>query len=298
MQNQDFYTLAISNFKTADVDIFTDLVFSAGAAGTEEVLPFVQNNREYEPVTLEEETTQLKVYFENLPPLELQEEIKQRWPQSEVFVLSEKNRDWMAEWKAHFKPFSLVSDFWIVPSWCEAPSEAKKYLRIDPGMAFGTGTHETTKLAASFIFDYNIKRNSLIDVGTGTGLLALLAEKMGFERIEANDIDPEARRVARENLAANDSKKVKVLDEQIDEIFEKYDWVVANIIDGVLVKIQEYLHRAVAPGGLLLLTGILAERENIFRHEFSFSDYKIIERRQMGEWVGYLLERTDASNLG
>jgi ribosomal protein L11 methyltransferase len=326
----DYFTLILTNVSQSDIEIVTALVFDYGAAGTEEMLDFVQKGRNYEPETLTKDITQLKIYFTQKPALELIEKLKAISPQIELTSEQNQNQDWLAEWKKGFEPFLLAKhsggDIWIVPTWRQAPKEAKKIIRMDPGMAFGTGTHETTRLAAGFIADFSSAdllskprqtppHRSLLDVGTGTGLLALLAEHVGFTKIIANDIDPEARRVARENLeinshtialkddaevAAHQKDKMssskpsicEIVDEDLNQISGQYDWVVANIIDGVLIMLQADLKKRVNKNGYLLLTGILNEREKTFRAEFLFDGFKLIERRELGEWVGFLLQKT------
>src|SRR5690606_7022875 len=137
----------------------------------------------------------------------------------------------------------------------KAPSEAKRVLRIDPGMAFGTGTHETTQLAAQILSDLAAKQPlvSVLDVGTGTGILALLAELLGAEVVQATEIDSEARRVARENLVRNASRSVVVLEDQLESLSNTFQVVMANIIDGVLLELGADLCRRVKPGGHLIL---------------------------------------------
>ena len=121
-----------------------------------------------------------------------------------------------------------------------------------------------------------------------------LAELLGFQTILANDIDPEARRVARENLALNTFKKVRIIDEDLNKIPGAFGLVIANIIDGVLVRLQNELKPRVGANGYLLLTGILEEREAIFLSEFSFAGFRLVERTQLGEWVGFLLQKEES----
>src|SRR5690606_14857175 len=128
-------------------------------------------------------------------------------------------------------------------------AEAEVGIYIDPGMAFGTGTHATTKMAAYFVqklgsqFKKDLKGKSLLDVGTGTAILAMLASHEGVERILGLEIDPEARRVARENIVLNKLTNVEISDKPLEETGEKFDFVVANIIDGVLIQLKDALLR-------------------------------------------------------
>jgi ribosomal protein L11 methyltransferase len=295
--NQDnFFILKATNLTELEADLLASEAFEHGALGTEEELKFEQKGREYEPVTLKSERSNIKIYFEKAPPAPWIESARLKYHDSTLQLESEQNRDWLKEWKKHFKPFELASGVWIVPTWCEIPVEAKQIIRMDPGMAFGTGTHETTRLASGFISRYSSQMlsqgiRSVLDVGTGTGVLAFLAECRGFSSIVANDIDADARRVARENAALNGFKTTKIVDAELHQIPEVFGFVIANIIDGVLVRLQSELQKRVMAGGYLLLTGILDEREALFLSEFSFSGFTVVERASLGEWIGFLLRK-------
>ena len=164
-------------------------------------------------------------------------------------------------------------------------------------MAFGTGTHATTQMMAYFIHKLaqenknKISDWNLLDVGTGTAILAMLAQMSGVGLVTGIEIDPEARRVAKENVALNKLNDLEISDLQLDEIRGPYDIVVANIIDGVLIKIKKDLYRVVKPGGYLLVTGILQERDNHFFENFiEGTKAKVIRRLEKDEWVGYWLQ--------
>ena len=185
----------------------------------------------------------------------------------------------------------------MVPSWLETPDQAKVPIYIDPGMAFGTGTHATTQIAAELASNLikSERVRSVLDVGTGTGILAFMCEKLGAERVHATEIDAEARRVARENIVQNQLSKTEVLEVQVQDLKEKYDLVIANIIDGVLVQIKPDLLRCFS--GCLIVTGILKERENSFLEDFlQDAPFCVAERKERDEWVGFLLRRRQTEN--
>jgi ribosomal protein L11 methyltransferase len=206
-------------------------------------------------------------------------------------VTSEERRDWLAEWKKGFKPFELAGGHWVVPSWCETPSEAKHAIRIDPGMAFGTGTHETTQLVAEALLDLKVAGGSVLDVGTGTGILAILAQQLGAKRVWATEIEADSRRVARENFNLNNCGDIIMNDRQVEDLNEKFTIVVANIIDGVLVRIQDALKARVKPGGWLVVSGIIGEREKDFVEGFQLPAGKQwAARKQKGDWILYAVE--------
>ncbi len=277
-------------------DIVTTHSFESGASGVSEALVFQQPNLTYDPTVVPGRTHEMDVFFAEKPQEKFFQGLTQLTSQIQWQIYEEENKDWMAEWKKGFKPFQLVGPYWVVPSWLEAPAEAQIPLRIDPGMAFGTGTHATTQMAAYFVHKFiqtstrNVSELSLLDVGTGTAILALLAAKSGVKKIVGLEIDPEARRVARENIAINECSWIEIPERPIEEVRETYDVVIANIIDGVLLQLKNDLLRVLSPKGDLFLTGILSEKDTDFFAEFiESSPLKVVRRLEKDEWVGYWL---------
>lgn len=286
----NYHRLVLANVHTDQEEALVQFCMEAGAEGVSEELKFEQTGDEYEPVTQSTTYHRLNVYFLKKPSEDFLAKLEARFPEVEVQLKEEPHRDWLEEWKKGFKPFELAPRYWVVPSWEKAPSQAQNIIRIDPGMAFGTGTHATTQLAARLMVKHlNGNQQSLLDVGTGTGILAMLAQQLGVSRIVATEIDSVAREVAKANVAANQSS-VEVLDDQVESVNEHFHWVVANIIDGVLLKLQDHLVNRVRPsGGYLLLTGVLEEREKMFLEKWRHP-YCLVERAQQDEWVGFLME--------
>lgn len=304
MSETNYYRLRLSNITKQIEDEVSHLCFSNGASGLSEVLGFTQPDLTYDPRILERQSHEMDVYFETAPPQKLVTDLKDRFPNISVSHHEEESKDWLSEWKKGFEAFKLVGPAWVVPSWLTLPDAAGPSaieIKIDPGMAFGTGTHATTKMASFFIYklsqDYQseIGNWSVLDVGTGTAILAMLAEKLGYGLITGIEIDPEARRKARENCELNQSQ-VEISDLQLDEIRGEFDVVVANIIDGVLIKLKNDLVKKVKPGGHLFLTGILQERDNHFFEKFleSFPNLKVVKRIQKDEWIGYWVHKSNS----
>ncbi len=292
MSNDPYYILRVADLPAEEEDLVSGLLFSNGAQGVSQTLEFQQPNLTYEPEVKASELVTLESYFEQSPAPELLATLQAAFPASRFSVESQENKDWLESWKAGFEPFHLTGPFWVVPSWRPVPAEAETPLFIDPGMAFGTGTHETTRIAAKLMveaFDQE-KSSSLLDVGTGTGILAMIACKAGVDTIEAIDIDPESERVANENFARNDCAAIRASTTSLDKIQNTFQMVVANIIDGVLIRIGSDLKKSLAPNGILILSGILKENQGeveanlIRRHGFQ------IERvSEEDMWMGYRL---------
>lgn len=284
-----FFVLYLSQVPSHLEEEISALAFEYQALGVSEKLPFSQPEGEEVVFTETPEKRSLEIFFAEPPSDLFRQKLEELCPTCKIQISEEQNRDWLAEWKKSFQPFPLVNGHWIVPSWCEAPREAKHKILIDPGMAFGTGTHETTQLVSEAMQDLLQKQSvhSCLDVGTGTGVLAILAKQLGIEKVSATELEPEARRVARENFALN---KVQVFlpEVQVEEISESFDLVVANIIDGILVRIQEPLRACVNTGGTLLLSGIITEREQDFLQNFKLpKGAQWGRRRQKGDWLCY-----------
>lgn len=169
------------------------------------------------------------------------------------------DQDWNEVWKSHFSPLKVSDRLWICPSWRlgETPPEART-LVLDPGMAFGTGTHATTSLCLEGVDAFLAERPgaSVLDVGTGSGILAIAAKLLGGGRVAATDNDPVAVQVASENAAIN-QVELDLSTRTLAETGAPFDLVVANIMANTLIELAPELARCVAAGGELLLSGVL-----------------------------------------
>ncbi len=294
MSENRYFRVRLSQVPAELEDIITTHSFESGASGVSEALYFSQPDLTYDPRIVNVPNHEMDVFFPEKPSQEFFDGLKNYNSMIQSQIFEEESKDWLAEWKKGFKPFKLVGDFWVVPSWLETPPEAKHSVFIDPGMAFGTGTHATTQMMAFLIhkisekYKNEIPNWSLLDVGTGTAILAMLAQMNGFGLVTGIEIDPEARRVARDNIKLNKLEVIDIPETQLDEMRGTYDVVVANIIDGVLINLKRDLLRVLKPGGHILLTGILEERDNhFFENFFKDSNLTVVRRLEKDEWVGY-----------
>lgn len=204
-------------------------------------------------------------------------------------------QDWMQKWKEGFEAVQIGERLMVAPSWrLPEKKEGRVVIQIDPGMAFGTGTHETTRLCLEAI-ERHWRGRSLLDVGTGTGILAIAAALLEpGSRVVAIEIDPQAVEVARENLATNGVLgSVELLEGQPGLLAgEEFDVVVANLTAEVIIDLVEDLERRIATGGYLILSGILGELAQDVENALAGSGLKITERRVAGEWSALVAERT------
>lgn len=286
-------------------DEFTDAAFASGALGVAEDLKFIQRDLRYDPDLIATPTLTMQVFFAEAPSEATRLALVARFPQAQFILTREPNRDWLEEWKKGFVPFEFSKPFWVVPAWLTPPAELinrpQHIIFVEPGMAFGTGTHETTRLAAGILLEEIGRKpaRSLLDVGTGTGILALVAARMGVEKVVGIDNDPEARRAGRENLARNTvGDRVTIVETQLAEMKEQFELVVANIIDGVLLILAGDLRRVLRPGGRLILSGVLTDREDEFYAKFqAATGLVLLNRRRDGEWSAAILGEGDATLL-
>lgn len=211
---------------------------------------------------------------------------------------------WREAYKAYFKPTKIGTRLWIKPSWESLePGPGDVVLELDPGAAFGTGTHETTRLVLEELQSHVRADGAVLDVGCGSGILSIAALLLGAKRATAIDVDPEAVRVARENAEHNRvAARMQVSDAPVAAIGDTFPLVLANIETRVLVPLAAEISARVAPGGTLILSGILApECETVMsaytdatpapRGGAPRASLQAAGASQLGEWVALVLRR-------
>ncbi|MFY9607432.1 MAG: 50S ribosomal protein L11 methyltransferase [Blastocatellia bacterium] len=248
-------------------------------------------------VTLEEgdDSVKLGAYFDGQADAEniareIQGEFGRAGRQSElhgVSVSSIQDQDWMQKWKEGFEPIEIGSRLIVAPSWkLPGDGDGRTVVQIDPGMAFGTGTHETTRLCLEGV-EAHWRGGRLLDVGTGTGILAIAAALLApGSRIIAIDVDPQAVQVARENAEINGvSSSIEIVEGQASEFtVSPFDMVVANLTAEVIISLVDDLAECLAASGMLILSGILTTLEADVENAAKRSGLVIVERHQLGEW--------------
>lgn len=202
------------------------------------------------------------------------------------------DEDWSENWKQYYKPFRIGEKLVVKPSWepyRAAPGEL--VVELDPGMAFGTGTHETTFMCMELLQRHLTVGIDVMDVGTGSGILAIAAAKLGAGRVLAVDIDPDAVRVATENIAQNGVAETvrAVRGDLVGGETLPCGLAVANIVADAICMLCAPLTRHLAVGGLFLCSGIIREREDDVRLAVAQAGYTLVERVEKGEWVALCL---------
>jgi len=211
-------------------------------------------------------------------------------------VTTVRNEDWAEGWKQHFGIVRIGPRLVIKPTWEDfAPQTGDAVVTLDPGMAFGTGTHGTTRLCLEAVAELSERTpppRRVLDVGTGSGILAIAAAALGAEEVLACDIDAGACRTARENAAANGvADRVEVTDRALEDLPAGFDVVLANILAEENVRLADALVSRLAPGGTLVLSGILEEKQALVTEAFARFGLQGPDCRRREEWVCLLYRR-------
>ena len=201
--------------------------------------------------------------------------------------------DWAESWKQYYKPVPL-GRVTIVPAWeSYEAKDGEVIIRMDPGMAFGTGTHETTRLVIRLMQDIISGGERVLDVGTGSGILSICASKLGAKSCNAYDIDPVAVKVAKENAEADGCTNITVgvsdLLRGVDLSLGKYDFCVANIVADIIIRMLPDVRDYVKVGAPLILSGIIGERADEVREAVIKAGFKVEKEISENDWVGMLV---------
>ena len=244
------------------------------------------------------ETVRISLFVpEERNPLEYREFIETRLPALGIAATISfegiNEDDWAESWKQYYKPVPL-GKVTIVPAWEKYDArDGEVIIRMDPGMAFGTGTHETTRLVIRLMQDLPIEGKRVLDVGTGSGILSICASKLGAKSCNAYDIDPVAVKVARENAVADGCDNITVgvsdLLRGVDLSGGKYDFCVANIVADIIIRMLPDVRDYVIEGSPLILSGIIGERADEVREAVIKNGFTVEREIKENDWVGMLV---------
>ena len=201
---------------------------------------------------------------------------------------------WAEVWKKYYKPFYAAEHLAVKPTWEEFnPAPEDRVIEIDPGMAFGSGTHETTGMCIALLKETIHGGERVIDVGTGSGILAIAAALLGAGHVFAVDIDPDAVRVASENVDHNHVSSIVTVREGdlLKNAEETCEICVANIISDIIISFAGPLKEHIEPGGLFICSGIVRERTDEVREALLRAGYEILKTEHRGEWTTFLSRR-------
>ena len=213
---------------------------------------------------------------------------------AEISVEGMREEDWSESWKQYYKPIPL-GRVTIVPAWEEyTPAEGEVIVRMDPGMAFGTGTHETTRLVMKMMQDEITGGERVLDVGTGSGILSICASKLGAKECFAYDIDPVAVTVARENAERDGCTNITVgVSDLLKNVnnSEKYDFAVANIVAEIIIRMLPDIGAYLKDGAPLILSGIISMYRDDVIAAAERLGYRLIREERENDWVALMVKK-------
>lgn len=207
-----------------------------------------------------------------------------------------KDEDWNTVWQKFYHPIVFSRHLAIVPEWEEYQPAFKdqKLIKLDPGLAFGTGSHETTQLALIGLEQTLIRPIKVCDVGTGSGILAIASSFLGASSVLATDISDEAITAANENISLNDLTNIKLKKTSLlDNVQGKYDIIVANILAEILLDLIPQLNKHLYEGGQVIFSGIDCSQVAKIKKALSENGFQVVLSMQSGRWIGLIIERKD-----
>jgi len=246
--------------------------------------------------------TQLTVYFNSPPNLESIQSLYERagFPFAEISSGPVGNKDWGEEWKKSWSSFPIGSRFFVIPSWLDSTCPEGRFpIFIDPGQAFGTGTHESTQLTLEALeaMQRSIPPDGVVlDLGTGSGILAIAATLLGAKTVLACDNDPVAVEVAEENVERNTPGQVGLMVSSIDAVADRsVDLLLCNLTADVISSIYEDIHRVLRPHGIAIFSGLLNFQASGIQQLASTHGHVVLEQTTRGEWSALV---TQNMNVG
>lgn len=292
VQIEDNLQLTESDTKAMFVDILPELPPDEGIGKVSFFLETDENGTHY-PDGISDEADLKNRIREGLEELKAFADVGS----GELSVDETEDKDWINNWKQYFKPF-MVGDIVIKPTWETVPEDMKgrMVVDIDPGTAFGTGSHETTQLVIRQMEKFITSETEMLDVGTGSGILSVIGLKLGAKHVLGTDLDPNAITATRENMEANgispdlyeviegniiDNKKI-----QDYAGYEKYDVVTANILADIIIPLLGEIAVHMKEGGVIITSGIIDMKEQAVKEAFDASQcFEITDISYQGEWV-------------
>lgn len=300
---------------TQSVEAVSEMLMELGAKGVsiEDPADFYQLNEEQlewlqvqQQQLFETEDVLVKAYFStDTWTHEMLQEITVRITELKEFgleigkgsveVTTVGEEDWADAWKAYYFPVRVTRYLTVVPSWTEyEPAFSdEKLIVLDPGLAFGTGTHPTTQLSLMALEQYIRGGERMLDVGTGSGVLSIAAKALGVQEIVAFDIDELATRVSKENIALNEyATNITVKENNLlVGVDEQVDIIVANILAEILVQMPQDAYRNLTEDGLLILSGVIASKYDTVVAAYEEVGFVVKQTSRMGEWHAIVFEK-------
>lgn len=216
--------------------------------------------------------------------------IQQHYPKFTIKSAIIADQDWARAWMKDFHPMQFGRRLWVCPNWSEPPDPNAVNLHLDPGLAFGSGTHPTTTLCLEFLDNQNLTGKTVIDYGCGSGILAIAALKLGARFAHAIDIDDQALTATQANAESNQIAPENLCLSFPDATIHPSDILLANILAKPLIELQPLFLRLLKPRGLLALSGILAEQANLLIQTYEV-EFNLVKQVNREDWTFLLFQR-------
>ncbi|NMA85897.1 MAG: 50S ribosomal protein L11 methyltransferase [Tissierellia bacterium] len=293
-------------------EIVTNIMYDLGVKGLaiedpRDILEFEQTEEDWDYIDpklfdLEADSIVIKAYFPEGEDLQDKIELvrqnievnpikKYGKSLGQVTTLEVYEKDWAEAWKKYYKPIKIGESIVIKPTWEEyEKAEDEIIIELDPGMAFGTGTHETTILCIKALEKYVREDNLVYDIGTGSGILSIAAAKLGAKKVLAIDLDKVCIKVARENIRLNNVENIIEVKEGnlLDIIDHKADIIVSNIIAEVILEMVDSLGDYLYDEGIFIASGIIEEKIDEVKEGLIQNNFKILEINKMNGWANII----------
>lgn len=290
-------------------ELVTNIMYDLGVTGLaiedpKDILAFQQSEEDWdyidpELIKQDYEGVIIKAYFpedENLlDRIELVRDNIERIPYNEtgkslgeVTLTEVYEKDWAEAWKKYYKPIKIGEKVVIKPTWEEYEKEKGEIIiELDPGMAFGTGTHETTMMCIEALESYVKNGHKVLDIGCGSGILSIVAAKLGAKKVIGVDLDQMSVKVSNENIHLNkveDLVEIR-LGNLFDVVHEKANIIVSNIIAEVIMDMVDHIGNYLHTGGIFIASGIILEKVDKVKDKLMENGLEILEIKDMGEWA-------------
>ncbi|CAK7070796.1 50S ribosomal protein L11 methyltransferase [Tissierella carlieri] len=288
-------------------DLVSNVLYDVGAAGLaiedpRDIIELSQSKEKWDfvdPSLINQDFDGIiiKAYFSEADDLENKiEEIKNRIKndpilntgESEIIIGMVDDNDWAESWKKYYKPIKIGERILIKPSWEEYVLEENDILiELDPGMAFGTGTHETTMMCTEALEKYVKQGDIVYDIGCGSGILSIVAAKLGAEKVVGVDLDELCVKVSNENIRQNDVDKIIEIKEGnlLDVVEGKANIIVSNIIAEIIAKMTKDLKAYLKEDGIFITSGIIVEKIGLVENALVENGFKILDIKKLNGWA-------------
>lgn len=282
-------------------DYVSDILYQAGATGLaiedpKDIMELSQEKTDWDYVDhnlikIDLDKISIKAYFSESQDLDriigfIKEKINDNY--GELAFNEIDDNDWAESWKKYYKPRRIGEKIIIKPSWESADIQpGDLVVELDPGMAFGTGTHETTIMCTEALETFVKPGDRVYDIGCGSGILSIVSAKLGASKVIGVDLDPTCIEVSNENIVNNNVEdKVQVIQGNLlDVIDEKADVIVSNIIAEIIVKMSKDLKEFLVKDGIFIASGIIIEKISMVKEALVENNFEIIEVKELGEWA-------------